>query len=80
MAESRLYLCHNCGTIGEIDCRDLKPNGETYEYAKSLNDTFVENEIYQLPNGLVAKYSIEHDVINLIYEQCHPEVTIFTIA
>lgn len=75
MAESRLYLCHDCGTIGEIDSRDLKPNGESYEYAQNINGTFVDNETYELPNCLLAKYSIEHDEIKLIYEKCHPEVT-----
>ena len=74
MREGRLYLCYQCGTIGEIDSRDLKPAGDLFELAKSESGILDESQIYELPNCLYAKYHQEQNELKLIYEKCHPEV------
>lgn len=75
MATSRCYLCHYCGTVSEVDARDLKPDGAMFEEALYKNEIFKDNEVYELDNCLFAKYSDTDKELKLIYERSHPKVS-----
>ena len=74
MAESRLFICHICGSIGEVDLSDLQPLGDSYEMIKEQNGYLEDNKTYQLPNNMTGIYVAEHDQLQLVFESSHPEV------
>ncbi|CBY11973.1 unnamed protein product [Oikopleura dioica] len=73
MAESRLFICHLCGSIGEVDLSDLQPLGDSYEMIKEQNGYLEDNKTYQLPNNMTGIYVAEHDQLQLVFESSHPE-------
>ncbi|CAG5091723.1 Oidioi.mRNA.OKI2018_I69.PAR.g13214.t1.cds [Oikopleura dioica] len=73
MGESRLFICHNCGSIGEVDSSDLKPLGDSYELVKEQQGYLQDNKTYQLPNNMTGIYVAEHDQLQLVFENSHPE-------
>jgi len=76
LAEGRLHSCQVCGTVGEIDSRELRKGGFLYEQAIEQDPYLVDGKIYELPNCLYLKYDIESDVLSPVEEKCHPRCLI----
>ena len=77
LAEGRLHSCQVCGTVGEIDSRELRKGGFLYEQAIEQDPYLVDGKIYELPNCLYLKYDIDSDVLSPVEEKCHPRVRNF---
>ena len=77
LAEGRLHSCQVCGTVGEIDSRELRKGGFLYDQAIEQDPYLVDGKIYELPNCLYLKYDIDSDVLSPVEEKCHPRVRFY---